>query len=331
MLGEELDSDDTDSEDEETTNNPARKFQANKDCRSCLLPQNLETEIVVNSGKTDMKITPSSNEKSITIAPGEGKIPSNFLRQDDFDVKSFVRHHPTGRFGLHHPRDIKLSPLMYFNQRLLNQDERFSRDPFYVFMCAAYVERLGLEKQISISGMKGVATDGMGEKKVTLRDPYDVFKKIKGTPRYWQTAKNELIAKVKQLGPFHVFFTFSCGEMRWSEVYLSILKRKGFKVEIPSDWNGDDADLLVEGKSLWSFVDEDLQISNHELFKDCTFLITRIFDARVKSFIKNLLMGSGKDKIPFSYYNYRIEFQVRILLCSKIRAVQIGCYKTCYR
>ena len=149
-----MDSDD-DSEEDEMNNNPARKFQGNKDHRSCLMPQALETEIIINKTKKSTSC-PTYNGKTIEIAPGEGKIPSNYLRQDHFDVLSFVRHHPTGRFGLHHPRDTYLSVLMYFNQRLLNQDERFSRDPFYVFMVAAYVERLALEKQISISGMKGV-------------------------------------------------------------------------------------------------------------------------------------------------------------------------------
>ena len=78
---------------------------------------------------------------------------------------------------------------------------------------------------------------------------FDMLKKVKGTPKYWQTVKNELVAKVKQLGPFHIFYTFSCGEMRWSEVFVSLLKRKGFKVEILEDWDGNDATLLVEGKN----------------------------------------------------------------------------------
>jgi len=61
---------------------------------------------------------------------------------------------------------------------------------------------------------------------------------------------------------------------------------------------------------LWKFIEENLPTSNHALLKDYTFLITRIFDARVKSFIKNILMGSGKDKVPISFYSYRVEFQV---------------------
>ena len=67
----------------------------------------------------------------------------------------------------------------------------------------------------NISGVKGVSqSNESGETMVKLNDLYSVFKTIKGSPKYWQTAKYELMAKVKQLGPFHLFYTFSCGEMR---------------------------------------------------------------------------------------------------------------------
>ena len=148
-------------------------------------------------------------------------------------------------------------------------------------------------------------------KKLHLNDVYSIFSKVKGTPKYWQVARNDLVAKVKQLGPFHIFYTFSCGEMRWTEVFLSLLMRKGYKVDIPEEWNGNEADLKVEGIELWKYVNEKMSESKHELFKDYIFIITRLFDARVKSFIKNILMGGGKDKISFKYYSYRVEFQAR--------------------
>ena len=140
---------------------------------------------------------------------------------------------------------------------------------------------------------------------------FDIFKKIKGTPKFWQAAKNDIVAKVKQLGPFHLFYTFSCGEMRWSEVFLSLFKRKGYRIEYPDDWSGNDSEILVEGQELWSYVNEEMSQSKHELFKDYTFLITRLFDARIKSFVNNILMGNGGGKIPLRYYSYRVEFQVR--------------------
>ena len=160
-------------------------------------------------------------------------------------------------------------------------------------------------------GVKGQSKSlGNGQTKVSLNDMYDVFKKVKGTAKYWQVSKNELVAKVKQLGPFHIFYTFSCGEMRWSQMFVTLLKKKGYTVEIPDKWNGNDAELLVEGKNLWKFVNEDISNRKHELFQDYTFLIARLFDARVKSMIKNILLGHGKDKVSISHYSYRVEFQV---------------------
>ena len=202
---------------------------------------------------------------------------------------------------------------MYFNQRLLNKDGRFSTDPYFVFMATSYIERLQLENQIDISGLKGISTkESNGQTKLNLKDPCDIFKKLSGSPKFWQSARHELVAKVKQLGPFQVFFTFSCGEMRWAEVYISFFIKKGCKVEFvcDEDWSGKDMDILVNGIPIWDFI-ENMPESRYELFKNHTFLLTRIFDARVKSFVKHIIMGRGLDKIPFRYYSYRVEFQAR--------------------
>ena len=60
------------------------------------------------------------------VAPGEGKIPSNWLRELDFDVAGFPRHFPDGLYGLFHPRKQKITPQQFFSQRLLNVDKRFA-------------------------------------------------------------------------------------------------------------------------------------------------------------------------------------------------------------
>ena len=152
---------------------------------------------------------------SIEIAPGEDKIPTNILREKDSDVKAIPKYFPTGRFGMNFPREHKLSKQMYLGQRLLNEDERCAKDDFFLFTAASLIEQDQLERHIDISGVKGVSqTSNSGETVVKLQDPFAVFQKLKGSPKYWQTAKFELMAKVKQLGPFHIFYTFSCGEMR---------------------------------------------------------------------------------------------------------------------
>ena len=278
--------------------------------------EDMAPRVVVNKKSVQVTVTGDGSKESIKIAPGEGKIPTNMMREDNMDVKAFPRHHLTGKFGLNHPREFKLSPLQYFNQRLLNEDERFSTDSFYVFMAASYLERHALESQINIAGVKGQAKSmGNGQTKVSLNDMYDVFKKVKGTPKYWQVARNELVAKVKQLGPFHIFYTFSCGEMRWPEVYLTLLREKKYEISKPQNYDGHLENMLVEGKPLWKYVNEDMSCGKHELFRESTFLITIMFDEKVKSFIKNILMANGKDQVKFRYYNYRVEFQARGNIC----------------
>ena len=328
------DDEESDSDDEnDSVLKAVKQNQSKQNSTTFLVPKDLSHRVVKNDGPTTKSKEIGESNFSIQIAPGEGKIPSNLMRDEHFDVKAFPKHFPTGKFGLHFPRKHKLSAQMYFNQRLLNYDERFSKDPCFLFTAAYFIERQGIEKQISISGndkskifllfiglnfcsfytgMKGkTVSEADGVKRLKLEDMFDVFKKIKGTPKFWQAAKNDIIAKVKQLGPFHLFYTFSCGEMRWSEVFLSLLKRKGYRIEYPNEWNGNDNEILVEGKELWTYVNEEMSQSKHELFKDYTFLITRLFDARVKSFVKNILMGNGQGKIPLRYYSYRVEFQVR--------------------
>ena len=61
---------------------------------------------------------------------------------------------------------------------------------------------------------------------------------------------------------------------------------------------------------LWDYIDT-LNKSKFEILRDYIVLLTRQFDARVRSFIKHILMGTGKDKVAIEHYCYRVEFQSR--------------------
>ena len=113
--------------------------------------------------------------------------------------------------------------------------------------------------------------------------------------------------------------------MRWFEVFSSVLQRHGytvgFKGEDDEGWNGNDDDIFVTGdekgtyssdvqENLWDFV-ENMHMTKYELLKECVVLVTRHFDERVKSFIKNILYGTGTDKVTISHHSYRVEFQAR--------------------
>ena len=314
---------DLDSDDDDDRLDAVKKYQSKQASHTCMIPIHPSDMVFVNetSEAVEKKVRGNSSKSSV-VAPGEGHIPTNWLKSENFDVKSHPTKHPSGKFGLHHKRKYKISCQQYFNQRILNVDERFAKCIPYLFMSQQFVERWALESQINISGQKGKCKKVGDDVEVHVSDITSILKSIRGSPKYWQTAKNELLAKVKQLGSFHVFFTISCGEMRWSDVFVSILDRKGYKVKYLEDengaWDGDDDNIMVEVEiedqveqvKLWDFV-KSMEESKHDLLKDHTVLVTRHFDARVRSFIKNILMGPGSDKVEYEYYTYRVEMQQR--------------------
>ena len=78
------------------TKDAVRKFQLDYDMTTCMVPKFPEG-------------IPQTEENDVSVAPGEGKIPSNILREEDWDVKSFPNLHPTGKCGLKQKRDVKLT------------------------------------------------------------------------------------------------------------------------------------------------------------------------------------------------------------------------------
>ena len=123
---------------------------------------------------------------------------------------------PDGKFGLDHAeRKVKLTRQNYFQQRILNVDDRFAKTPGFIFGAMSVVEADRLRSNANLTGMKGKKKVGPGGR-VTyqLDDPCSVFEKIKGTPKYWQRVRYEMIAKLENIGPFQMFFTLTSGDLR---------------------------------------------------------------------------------------------------------------------
>ena len=119
---------DTENEKEDfeyRTKDAVRKYQFDYDMTTVMVPRYPEA-------------IPEMTDQEYNVAPGEGKIPSNILKEDDWDVKSFPSLHPTGTNGLHQKRTIGgLTDQQYIEQRLKNQDTRFEQCTPYVFALTA--------------------------------------------------------------------------------------------------------------------------------------------------------------------------------------------------
>ena len=297
-----------------------RKWQYTQDDN--VLMDNMFPENQINVHADDSSEIANVENEGVSVAPGEGQIPTNILTEKDWDVKTFPHLFPDGKYGLHYKREQKLTNLQYFNQRLLNKDLRYSSSPCFVYAASTYIEKQQLERNINISYTRGTrrSTDE-GNTIFNLQDSFAVLDKISNTPKYWQQAKNELIAKLENLGPFQFFFTLSCAEKRWLENMAVILKNSfgdkliSYKYREETENDTEDTDesqheveLLIDGIPMDEYFEHNnIQINIHDEMRKNVLTLTRHFDHRVKMFMKHIVMGDN-NPMNVRYFNYRIEF-----------------------
>ena len=191
-----------------------------------------------------------------------------------------------------------------------------------MYAAIGYLEKKQLQRNVNLANTRGKeVVNESGEKAYVLEDGYRVLEDIKNTPRYWKKAKYEMIARLDNLGPFHLFFTLSCADMRWDENFASILQDKGYdiKYELLKD-DEDNWDTVVTAKHrvdeddkykpIKTFIEEDVEESLHELIRGNVLTATRYFQQRVKHFIDKVAMGKN-NPMHVKNYTYKVEFQDR--------------------
>ena len=220
--------------------------------------------------------------------------------------------------GINDEREVKLSRTDFYSSKFLNNNKIYAKNCDYLFVAQQHLERHLLENYINVSCQKGLVRKKQdGSQIVSCKNSFDIFSKVPGTPQYWKQFRNELFARMEQLGQFHFFFTLSSAEMKWPEVTTSILNSEGNidKIIYNQGWEETDENIEIyfmgwendQGKieSLKSF--KETQKDRHKFYKDHFLLITRLFDNRVKAFVNNILMANE----DVEHFSYRIEFQIR--------------------
>ena len=134
---------------------------------------------------------------------------------------AFPKLFPTGKFTFNHLREKNISKKKYFSARLLHKDGGFAETSEYIFHALDILERQTLTDTISITTRKSYFQDiSAGH----LKDPnkllkllsqdqvYASIKNIRGTPQYWQQMQFDMLAKLRQLGPYTFFLSGSAAE-----------------------------------------------------------------------------------------------------------------------
>ena len=142
-------------------------------------------------------------------------------KQKHLEAMCFPYLFPSGNFGQHHERSVKISDSQYVKSRLLNKDGRFRKDAQYIFYFHWQKELRNLNSGIYNLLRKGRNTEmHVSEflKQIQCLDHKlevnlsTVLQKMRGTKQYWSLKKGQLNCMVREYGPPTLFMTFSCAE-----------------------------------------------------------------------------------------------------------------------
>ena len=201
---------------------------------------------------------------------------------------------PKGQFGFTEDRKIKLSPVKYFNARLLHYSGRFANKSRVSFLCTIYN---GTKKASdSLWPTCNCISNKIRCKQVKRfnlsRSGISVLRQIPGTPPYWQKLMYEVVAMVKQLGIPTWFMTLSCADLRWPELFQIIARTQGKSV----------TDKQVEALSY----NERCSMLNLN-----PVVVAKHFQHRVETFFTELLLSQNNPIGKIIHYALRTEFQMR--------------------
>ncbi|CAG9773736.1 unnamed protein product [Ceutorhynchus assimilis] len=190
---------------------------------------------------------------------------------------------PYGINGLNEARPVKITPLDYFQFRILGQDSRFQRND-YLFYALSMYEYYRLKSTIAACCKKVKCQDGKVE------DVHLYLRNLRGSSAYWKTALNELLAQIRCLGPPTYFLTFSCNDVNWPDMRKALLIADGRPNDNPDDLN------LIQAQRL---------IENYPA------IVSRHFMIRVNALMRFLRSDNEVLGGPLKDFWWRIEFQNR--------------------
>ena len=289
--------------DDETSDIPQFSLSRHETSNEMEEEDNPLDEHRTSSNETIMasKIPIQVHDDTVTVAPGEGQTPIPLFEDEYCEEMAFPHLFPTGKFGYKVEREIALSPVKYFNQRLLNYTQKFASDTDYIFFANYIVQQTNLRSKINIA-MKKVAgnnlTAGMfGQNfKETVKNyiandnAFNFMNTVKGTPAYWKRFLLEVLAIVKQLGVPTFFLTLSCADLRWFELPAILSKLYNLN-------------LTEEEINSMNYQDRCRYLNMNPVF------VARHFQYRVEAFFKEIVLDGSLGKVK--YHVIRVEFQVR--------------------
>ena len=153
-----LDSDhvsrDYDDDDDCEREDPLNEHRA-ATCETCLQSIIPDYPIIISDEGGSQR---SAGNEIFSVAPGENKHPVSMMTDRHCEELAFPVLFPKGRFGYKMDRKKKLTPVRYFNARLLHYSGRFAMNPEYLFFAQFIIEQKKVSNNINIALKKLIRT-----------------------------------------------------------------------------------------------------------------------------------------------------------------------------
>lgn len=212
---------------------------------------------------------------------------------------------PWGMADFAEPRLVPVDLGEYAQHLLQYHDGRFARHSRFRYVVfnmiqrrkaltlaraiTQFIQKQGWTDRVELD-MKGVAEWFSGDSSAAHHTRRQFYKRVstnlRGTEPYWRIQRRDLQAMVRQLGPPHLFVTFTAADLWWADL----------------------VDLLDRGGALMDAADErDRKREVRRLVTENPVLVNWWFDRRFKEFLQNVLIP----KFNVKDWSFRKEYQQR--------------------
>ena len=269
-----------------------------------------EDEVEIPAGVTDTMLTApdfvTDNERQyiLNIAPGEGNRPLSIFR----DKYSEELAYPGIFLGQKRPDNTNRLTSVHYSDicksELRRSDRRAAMCVENIFFKTKKLQMKILLGQSQIAlrkcqGNRHTITAGQLKQPGTIdnmihhNEGFKFLRALRGSPPYFEKAKKDIFAMIRQLGSAKLFCSFSSAETQWIHL-LRILGK------------------LVDSKE---YTDNELENLNWEeksrLIQSDPVTCARHFDYQINQFIQNFLLSTEAPLGKIADWFYRVEYQQR--------------------
>ena len=246
----------------------------------------------------------NERQQIYNIAPGEGSVPLSIFR----DKYSEELAYPGIFLGQKRPENEQRLVDVYYSDicksELRRSDRRAAMSVENIFFKTKKLQMKILlgKSQIALRKCKGnnrFLTAGQLkqpdtlERLVHLDEGCKFLRALRGSPPYFETAKKDIFAMIRQLGPATLFCSFSSAETQW----IHLLRILGKLVD-----DKDYSDIKLENLN-WE--------EKCRLIQSDPVTCARHFDYQFNQFLRHFLMSSAAPLGKIADWFYRVEYQQR--------------------